>query len=340
MDLSKLNLTIAHFFKDSNSVRSQIFLIKKDLQNLLEDSSLFEVKKVLIDEENLIVRMVILKKIFNSPVEFVIIEDPGKFFILLSTHKGDIWNKIISNILENFGREVGYSFLNSLEIKKILQSYEQKTRSKIFFRRSVAKGVFGKKLDFTEVHYEKVPKTYFLDAFKKAETKKGWIRMIEVYNENNTSKFLINYKGQITVMRGGISLLLDYILKEELKIIINKHKFYSNRDRKSTQNHPQAILIEFNQDVFNEKAKILQFLNKIEKYPKCHYTIVEAGNPLLYMKILDRNDMSSFSIRTKGSNGLLLIPKIKTSAFALERFSRYLIENFMEGETNDYQERY
>lgn len=58
---------------------------------------------------------------------------------------------------------------------------------------------------------------------------------------------------------------------------------------------------------------------------------MHSGNPHVYLSILDRNDNSSFSVRTYGEDSLLLIPQIKTSSLSLMRFSEFLVSSFYEG---------
>ena len=161
---------------------------------------------------------------------------------------------------------------------------------------------------------------------------------IEIYSENKDFSCIINRRGEITLLHEKIDFLLKYLINQEVELFIEKNRFYSERDRISTNNKPKLIKVIFDKKIFDDKVIIFQLLNKIEKYPLCNYNIIEKGNPFLYVNILDRRDMSSFSIRTYMEDSLLLIPKIKTSSFALQRFSKYLVENFMEGRIVEYNE--
>lgn len=332
------NLLIEDFFKNKPQIRSQIFYEKDTIKNLLLDNQTIEVKKILSDKEEQKIYLVQLNGIFEKAPKFIIIENPLKFFIVLGTEKRRIWDYFINKITKEFPRQIGFSFLTSYEIREILEQSQKQSDTKFYYNRFVAKGVFGKNIDFTDVYYEKLKEKPFSEAFSKAKNKKGWVRMIEIYGEKKSFSFIINYRGQITLSHGTLSFLFSNLLNKEIEIFNEKNKFYEKRDRINTNNNPKKIIIEFEGEVFDDKKKILQFLKKIEKYPSCNYTVVEGGNPFLYVNILDRRDMSAFSIRTYKDNSLLLLPKIKTSAYSLQRFSKYLIEKFMEGKIYEFRQ--
>lgn len=325
IDLENAQLIMADFFKE-----------KSPLKNLIAEKDSIKIKKIISGKGGYNIYILQLEGVFEDSPKFVVIEDPSKFFIVIGDEKRKKWDYFIGLILRTFPIDIGFSFLTSYEIREILKFCEDQNSKAIYYKRFVAKGVFGKNIDFTDVYYEKLKKKHYNGAFLKAKNKKGWIRMIEVYDEGNSFSFIINLRGQITLTKGNLSFLLSNLLKKEIGILSNKNKFYEKRDRINTQNKPKKIIIRFGGEVFDDKKKILQFLEKIEKYPSCNYNVVEGGNPFLYVDILDRKDMSAFSIRTYKDSSLLLIPKIKTTPYALQRFSKYLVENFMEGIVNEF----
>jgi hypothetical protein len=335
--LEDYSFNISSFFKKTDSIRSQLFFIKTPLKEILSDSDNISVKSTLLDKEDLKILLISIKNIDDKPKQFIILELPRKLFILLGKGKRRMWNRAQGEFFRNFPRDIGYSFLTSEEIKQILFKCQDEIGSSLFYRRFVARGVFGKKIDFTDVYYERLKGKKFIEAFLKATNKRGWVQMIEVYDEHNSLGFIINRKGEITILNGGLNFLLKHLINQEIDLFLEKNKFYSNRDRLNTENKPKPIRIIFDTNVFEDKIMISKFMNKIEKYPKCNFSVVEKGNPFLYVNILDRNDMSSFSVRTFEDNTLILFPKIKTSSFSLQRFSKYLVENFMEGKIHEYK---
>lgn len=331
---------ITDYFKD-NVLRSQVFIEKIPLKRLINEvkKSYYKIEIVSSNEDKYnIYRLKISKNIkISKSGQAIAIEKPGEYLILISNEKRKIWEQVILDSFKIFYSQLIKSFLKSSDIKLILDRYKEDRNIELYFKRFVAKSMFGETLKFTDVYYERLEKRPYIEAFKKVTAKGAWIHSIEIVNENKSIWFNINRAGEITIRAGSVFEILNEILLKEMDIYLDKNKFYSNRARKDTENKdPKVLMINFKDKVFANYKLLKQFIQKIEEYPNCIYSLSSSGNPFLYMNIIDRLDMSSFSIRTYKEDSLLLIPKIKTSSASLQRFSEYLIKNFMEGDTSDF----
>ena len=123
-------------------------------------------------------------------------------------------------------------------------------------------------------------------------------------------------------------------LKNFSKYSFKKTKFLDNKEF-SSEKLPEPIELKYTDDVFNKLENRRELIDKIKSYEHCTYSIIHGVNPHIYMLITDNIDYSSFTLRSRGSDTLLLIPHLFTTNTALNRFVHYLNENFQEYEELD-----
>jgi len=150
-------------------------------------------------------------------------------------------------------------------------------------------------------------------------------------------QFSISRKGELSFNRGPFDNYFSYILAPIVEMSKERKKQFQGRSRRDQPDKkPKPLLVDFKKEIFDQEDTRHQFIKLLNKYKRCNYSVVHAGNPHIYVTIIDREDNSSFSIRTLGSNSLLLIPQVKTSALSLMRFSEFLVTSFYEGEIQNY----
>lgn len=278
-----------------------------------------------------------------SPYDFllsgnfhVLTKDFYIFFII--GEKGIFYKKIINQLIRKAYPRILRSNILTGEIFKLLEDFVNETNTELRYNDFWYKKLFGeaftvkkheKRLEFED--YE-----VFQDAFVEARDRGGWLDRITVFNKD--FNFTIARNGMLKFKKGTFSDYYKYFFSKILDFVTSRWKIFEKKGRKEQpEREVKPILVKFESDVFSDAVLKKQFIRELSEYPNCSYSIIHGGNPHLYLSMLDRIDNSSFSIRTYGNNALLISPQIRTTKAALVRFSTYLISNFQEGKTVDFQ---
>ena len=88
--------------------------------------------------------------------------------------------------------------------------------------------------------------------------------------------------------------------------------------------------------MFDDPSIRTKFIDMIEKYTFCNYSIEYVGNPHIHINIVDTLDYSSFSVKTYSANSLIISPQVRTTEAALLRFSSFLVNHFREITMEDF----
>jgi len=228
--------------------------------------------------------------------------------------------------------------LHTGEIFKLLDEFSTKTKTPLKYNDFWYKKLFGEaftvKKHETRIDIEDYE--LFEDAFREARNRGGWLDRITVFNKN--SHFTIARNGMLKFKKGTFSDYYQYFLNNIVDLVTTRWKLFEKKGRsEQPKREVKPILVKFENEVFDDAILKKQFIQGLSKYPNCSYSVIHGGNPHLYLTMLDRVDNSSFSVRTYGTNALLISPQIRTTKAALVRFSTYLLNNFQEGKMTDFQ---
>lgn len=263
---------------------------------------------------------------------------------VFSGEPADFFNNIVHRVLKKLYPTVLFAFIHSDGIYNILEQFERKQNVTLNYDRVVSKVIFGKQ-PRTQVDWERTKEgreySSFQQAFQKSEDENMWVDNIRVFSEGRPKvkfHFSISRRGLISFSEGRLDVIFSDVLEDITTYSRNRRKQFKHRSRsEQPDKRPKPLIVKFGKNIF-EKPEIRQEFSKIlAKYPNCSYSIVHNGNPHVYLSVLDRNDNSSFAVRTYGDDSLLLIPQIKTSSLSLMRFSEFLVSSFYEGAIEDFE---
>ncbi len=266
---------------------------------------------------------------------------------ILSGDKAKFFTELLLRLLSRMYPDVISAFVHSHDIFELLEKFEKVMNIELNHKGAVKKQIFGFS-PRTEVEYEisKEGREYhnFREAFREAQENDLWIDSIKVFQKNYSSRpriqFTISRRGLITINRGTFDTFFANLLHPIAEKSKKRREQFKGRSRsEQTDKKPKPLIVQFGKNVFKETETRKEFSRILEKYPHCNYSIIHSGNPHVYLSVLDRNDNSSFSVRTFGDDSLLLIPQIRTSATSLMRFSEFLVTAFYEGVIQNFDQK-
>jgi len=345
-----LALTLNQYSRDHKTIKIQCLLTDVKFHEIIKTDEHYPDYKVIQNKSTKFGKFTYtLYSVLSNNTD----EELGKFqslqandeLYILSGSKAEFFDKIVLHILRRLYPKVLHAFIHSNGINEILTHFETVMNVQLKKRDAVRKQIFGLS-PRTERDWEiyKEGRIYptFHEAFQESKNNDLWIDSIKVFSgadvRRPTIQFSISRKGLVSLDRG----ILDSIFSNVLHLIIErskerreqfKHRSRSEQDDKK----PKPLIVKFGKDIFKKIETRKEFSRILEKYPRCNYSIIHSGNPHVYLSILDRNDNSSFSVRTYGEDSLLLIPQIKTSSLSLMRFSEFLVSSFYEGVIENFE---
>ncbi len=279
------------------------------------------------------------KKLVKKEIEgnFLVVENNGFVQIITRANKAFI-NSGIMFILKKIYPKVVNAFLTSDEIEETLSYFEKSNETILYHKNIVVKELLN---DVgTEVKYKKgkrrIELREYKQAFTNAKLEQVWIDKIELFSEHNEYHFYIGRDGVISIYNGNYD---DYIpIYEKIKQkYIQKYNFLKNRSRELLpKNELRPIRIPFEFNMFDDPSIRTKFIDMIEKYTFCNYSIEYVGNPHIHINIVDTLDYSSFSVKTYSANSLIISPQVRTTEAALLRFSSFLVNHFREITMEDF----
>ena len=264
---------------------------------------------------------------------YVFSEEPANFF-----------KNIVLRILKKLYPTVLFAFIHSGDVYNILERFERKQNVSLNYDRVVRKVIFGKQ-PRTQVDWERTKEgreyASFQQAFQKSEDDGMWVDSIRVLTERRSREkfhFSISRKGLISFFKGRLDVIFSDVLEDIVSYSRNRREQFKHRSRsEQPDKRPKPLIVKFGENIFEKPENRQEFSKILAKYPNCSYSVVHSGNPHVYLSVLDRNDNSSFAVRTYGNDSLLLIPQIKTSSLSLMRFSEFLVSSFYEGDIKDFE---
>ena len=345
-----LGITLNQYFKTHGKIKIQCLLTNKKIHEVIERRNHDDAYVVTHDEPILFsthayTSYTVTEKESDKVLgKFQSLQSDDALYVF-SGESADFFNNIVLRILRSLYPIVLFSFIHSDGICNILEQFERKHSVTLNYDRVVRKVIFGKQ-PRTQVDWERTKKGReyfsFQQAFQKSEDENMWIDSIRVFSDKVRSQekihFSISRSGLISFYKGRFDVIFSDILEDIVTYSRSRRKQFKHRSRsEQPDKRPKPLIVKFGKNIF-EKSEIRQEFSKIlTKYPNCSYSIVHSGNPHVYLSVLDRNDNSSFAVRTYDNNSLLLIPQIKTSSLSLMRFSEFLVSSFYEGVIEDFE---
>lgn len=338
-------ITKAHLEKRRGVVRVLTAVTDTPFENLLEDYRRFGIEidcnEVASENGFKLLSCTSARRLYTY--DFVL---TGSFHVLTNNYfvffitgeKGLFFKKMIKILLRVAYPQLLRANILTGEILKLLEDFVDKTKTELRYNEFWGKKLFGEA--FTVKKHEKRLEAedyeLFPKAFLDAREQGGWLDRITVFNKN--LNFTIARNGVLKFKKGTFSDYYQHFFSKIIDFVTTRWKIFEKKGRaEQPEKEVRPILVEFENDVFSDEMIMKHFVRELSDYPHCSYSIIHGGNPHLYLSVLDRVDNSSFSIRTYGTNALLISPQIRTTKAALVRFSTYLLNNFQEGKMVDFQ---
>ena len=344
-----LGITLNHYFKMHRKIKIQCLLTNEKFHEIIEthdhdDYTVTHDEPILFNTHTLTSYTVTHRKETEVLGRFQSLQSNDALYVF-SGESADFFNSIVLRVLRNLYPTVLFAFIHSDGIYNILKQFEKKQNVTLNYDRVVRKVIFGKQ-PRTQVDWERTKegREYFSfhQAFRKSEDENMWVDSIRVFSDTIQSKekfhFGISRGGLISFSEGRFDVIFSDVLEDIVTHSRNRRKQFKHRSRsEQPDKRPKPLIVKFGKNIFEKTETRQEFSKILDKYPRCSYSIVHSGNPHVYLSVLDRNDNSSFAVRTYGNNSLLLIPQIKTTSLSLMRFSEFLVTSFYEGVIEDFE---
>lgn len=268
---------------------------------------------------------------------FYVLQNGFSIFII-SGERRLFFRNIVLPITKIAFPNILIAYILTGEIFELLTNFSKNKKTPLRYNEFYYKKMFGEA--FTVKKHEKRLKIeeydLFNDAFLEAKENGGWLDRISVFGDK--FKFTIARNGVIKYKNGTFSEYYQYFFGRIIELVGKRWKLFEHKSRsEQTELDVKPIIVEFESKVFEDNILKKQFLQELSRYPKSSYSVIHGGNPHLYVGIVDNLDNSSFSVRTYGTDALLISPQIRTTKAALVRFSTYILNNFQEGTIADFK---
>lgn len=266
----------------------------------------------------------------------------GDRVLLFSGERGGFFDNVM-RIVKKLRPRVIAPFTESTKIRSILAEFEGNAGVLLKHKKSVKKRTAGTmpktalEWDLTagDRKYKSID-----DAFKSAAKNDLVIDSLRAFaDENGGLDITVSRKGLITIHRGNIEVVYSNILRPIIDNGMEQRRRFSHRSRNERPDRdPKPLLVKYKKGVFAAGQSRKKFCELIGSYTHCNYVVVHAGNPHIYISILDRTDNSSIAVRSVGNDALAIIPQIRTSEASLLRLTAFLASSFYEGVISEYEE--
>jgi len=260
----------------------------------------------------------------------------GYFVFLITGQSPSYLRKVIKYITKAMYPEIMVAYITAEEIYEILQNLSKTRKTELSYSKYVAKKMFGD--PFTSLGYTRAPYT---EAFKQVRNAQPrlWIDSIRIDSEDSYKiDFRLSREGLLTFYKGNFAEYYEHVLVPIQEDCGRRLRIFEKRGRRqTTEKQLRPLMIRYDSKVFEDSFIRKQLINVIAKYDFCNFSVIHNGNPHTYLNIVDRIDNSTFSLRTYRSNSLIIAPQIKATKAALMRFSKHLMDRFLEGKISDFK---
>lgn len=346
-----LALTLNQYSADHKTIKIQCLLTDKKFHELIEtyecpiDYQIIQNKSTKFGKFTHTLFTVLNNKTKEELGKFQSVQINDELYVL-SGSKAEFFDKIVLQVLRRLYPKVLSAFIHSNGINEILTHFETVMNVQLKKKDAVRKQIFGfsprTERDW-EIYKEGRIYPTFHEAFQESKDSDLWIDSIKVFAGADvmrpTIQFSISRKGLVSLERGILDSIFANVLHPMIERSKERRDQFKHRSRsEQSDKKPKPLIVKFGKDIFEKMETRKEFSKILEKYPHCNYSIMHSGNPHVYLSILDRNDNSSFAVRTYGEDSLLLIPQIKTSSLSLMRFSEFLVSSFYEGVIENFEQ--
>jgi len=124
----------------------------------------------------------------------------------------------------------------------------------------------------------------------------------------------------------------DFGVARIIEHAISKFELVTDRSRGDTYRPPRAVLAQFSEHVFADKAadKAARVVtDRLRKYPRASIAIIH-GNPYVHARIVDLDDSSAFAVLVTSTDRMMVIPQLRSSEPSFSRLLEYIHDNFGE----------
>lgn len=259
----------------------------------------------------------------------------GYFVFLITGHPPSFLNKVMIHITKRLYPEIMVAYITAEELYEIIENFSIAKKTELFHSKYVGKKLFGE--PWTSLGYGHKP---FKEAFKKVrnEDPRVWINSIRIFSKDSTRiDFRLSREAHLSYYKGNFEDYYDHVLAPIEAISRRKLKIFEKRGRReNVDKEIRPLLIQYDSKVFEDSFIRTQLITVIGKYDFCHFSVIHNGNPHVYMNIVDRVDNSTFSLRTYGPDSIIITPQVKATKASLMRFSKHLMDKFLEGTISDF----
>ena len=267
----------------------------------------------------------------------------GDMVCLLGAEQGGLFRRA-SNAVKGLRPRVTLPFSESSEIRRMLAQLEKRASAPLLHKRSVRRSIFGAMLRTSMEWDRNAHNREYQRAdvvFRQAQENELMIDSLRVFtNEGEKMDIAVSRRGAVTVHAGDFKLVYDFMLEPIMSGAMRRKKRFAHRSRSECRDRkPRPLLIEYKKSVFGDEGNRDRFCRLIDRYTNCNYSIIHAGNPHIYISVLDKIDNSSLAIRSVGDDSLVIIPQIRTTESSLMRITAFLSSDFLEGQISDYKPR-
>ena len=265
----------------------------------------------------------------------------GDSVCLYAGEGGDFFRRVVRAVKKLHPR-VLVPFTDSATLRKILEQFERDAGTTLKHKRSVRKKMFGAMpMTSMEWHRDASLRRYqsVADVFRLAAEGDLVVESLRAFSGGDGGlDFAVSRGGMITVYGGDAKGVYDHVAQPMLDNGLGMRGRFAHRSRSELAGGElRPLLVRYGRDVFGSKSGRDEFCRMIGRYVNCRYSIVHAGNPHIYISIVDKTDHSSLAVRSVGNSSLAIIPQIRTSEASLMRLTGFLASSFREGTIGDYE---
>jgi hypothetical protein len=350
-----ISVIINKFVKDrpqkNRGINIDIFLTKETVASLIETKKIgdklpIKITKIIrsVEEDLISSRCTIyffeFKKELIGEYEgkdaFLLGIDDDSFCLITNYRRPD-HDKVCKWISYNLFPLINKAFITSSEMYDILMKMEKQgkydLRVKMDYYR--VKDMSRSLTEYFRARQpDKLPKID--EIFEEKKISKSYMRMMKIVSIHEKKDIGITFTGagHVGLYDGTFDDIFDYLIIPTIEKSKVTLKNFNDRSMEKTKNKkPRPIKLSFFTEVFGSKDDVIDFIERLNsKYRRFSYSVVHGGNPHLFMYILDKYDLSSFSLRSVGNDSLIITPQIKTSPESLMRFTDCLLSLHPDGE--------
>ncbi len=279
-------------------------------------------------------------------------------FLLSSLCYSYEWNTLVDLLLTNRYPKIVLFYWKQHDISKALKVLEGSVRSnyRLIVKELSLKQKREKQLDNDNGYKKPLSEKYdsvrewtsksLSQVLDEALEREQWFKKVK-FQLVKASSTLLNPEPIATcsVSKFGSisynnlhSLLTSHLCKELEPSYEASIKLYAKRGLKENNYIPvRPIAVEYAYDLFDKDQNILVFRKLIEQFPYSSKAFYHS-NPYFHASIADFKDSSSYDVFISNPKRILIIPQIRTSIEALERFISFIFFEFREGTVKEMDE--